>query len=76
MLISVVEYEALTGAFPNANFVNSKAIIEEARLIKSDAEVEMVRQAAAISDKAMLAGADAIRIGVTENEVAAAVHDA
>ncbi len=75
MLFTVAEYEALTGAFPQADFVDSKAIVEEARLIKSDAEVEMVRQAAAISDKAMLAGADAIRVGVTENEVAAAVHD-
>ena len=73
-MFTVAEYEALTTALPKATFVDSEGIVENARLIKSDAEVEMMRRAARIADKALLAGIEATEVGVTENDVAAAVY--
>lgn len=74
MLFTVSEFEALTSSFPHAAFVDSEGIVEEARLIKSDAEVEMMRLATSIADKALMAGIEATRAGVTENDIAAAVY--
>lgn len=71
---TVAEYETLTDAFPNATFVDTAHVVEEARLIKSDAEVEMMRKACRIADKALMAGIDALEVGVTEDDVAAAVY--
>ena len=60
-MFTVAEYEALTTALPNATFVDSEGIVENARVVKSDAEVEMMRRAARIADKALLAGIEATR---------------
>jgi Xaa-Pro dipeptidase len=50
-------------------------LVDEVRLIKSDAELEYVRQAAAISDRAVNAGMATAGAGVNETEVAAAVYE-
>ena len=76
MLYTVAEHEALSAALPDAVFVDSESIVEEARVIKSDAEVEMIRQASRIADQALLAGVEAIEVGATENDIAAAVYHA
>ena len=71
---TVDEYEALSGALPRARFVDCSKVVEEARMVKSDAEVEMIRRAVSIADKACLAGIRATKPGVTEDEIAGALH--
>jgi Xaa-Pro aminopeptidase len=48
-------------------------LVEELRLIKSAREIAVMRQAAAMADKAMAAARDAIAPGVMENELDAAI---
>ena len=71
---SVQEFEGLAAALPKAKLVDCSRAVEEARLIKSDEEIAVMRKAAAIADKAVQAGIEACRPGVTEDDVAARVH--
>jgi Xaa-Pro aminopeptidase len=52
------------------------SVIAELRKIKSPAEVELLRRAAALADDAVLAAMGAVAPGVTEYEVAAAANEA
>jgi len=49
-------------------------LVDEVRLVKSDAELEYVRAAAGISDRAVAAGLATAGVGVNEKEVAAAIY--
>jgi len=49
-------------------------IIDHIRLIKSEAEIRYMRQAAAISDRAVRAGLAVAGVGANEQEIAAAVY--
>ncbi|MCH8102823.1 MAG: aminopeptidase P family protein [Chloroflexi bacterium] len=66
----------LGDGLPRANVVDSNGLIEEGRLIKSEAELDQMRSAAQVSAAGMRAGLDAIRGGVTERELAAEVYRA
>ena len=70
----VDEYESLGSSLPRARLVDGSGLIEAARLVKSDAEVEMIRRSVAIADKAALAGIRATKPGVSEDRIAAAVY--
>lgn len=70
----VTEYEALQHRLPRARFVDGSNLVEAARLIKSNAEVEMIRHAVSIADQAAMAGIKATRAGTTEDHIAAAVY--
>ena len=71
---TVEEYEALQRLLPRARIVDASNTVEAARLVKSEAEVEMIRSAVAIADKACLAGIEATRAGTTEDEIAGELH--
>lgn len=51
-------------------------LVDEVRLVKSEAELTHIRRAAAISDRAVAAGLATAGVGVNEMEVAAAVYQA
>lgn len=70
----VDEYERLGSSLSRALLVDGSGLIEKARLIKSDVEVEMIRRSVAIADKAALAGIRATKPGVSEDRIAAAVY--
>ena len=72
--LTVNEHQALAGALPHAALVDCSRVIEEARMIKSAEEVDVIRQAVAIADRACLAGIRATRPGATEDQIAAAVY--
>ena len=72
--LTVNEHKALAGALPHATLVDCSSVIEEARMIKSAEEVDVIRQAVAIADRACLAGIRATRPGTTEDRIAAAVY--
>ena len=72
--LTVNEHQTLAGALPHATLVDCSSVIEEARMIKSAEEVDVIRQAVAIADRACLAGIRATRPGTTEDRIAAAVY--
>jgi Xaa-Pro aminopeptidase len=64
------EYERLARALPQATIVNAVDIIDRVTLIKQDAEVKLLRQAAAICDHAIEAIRDELRVGISEQYIA------
>ena len=74
--LTVDDFRRLSTALPDANLVEAYGLVEAGRLVKSSQEIEYIRQAAKAADAGMLAGIDASVVGATDNEVAAAVHNA
>lgn len=66
-------WEQVRERLPDVTWCNGSGVVEEIRLVKSPLEIETIRQAAAISDRAIRAGLDVVGVGVNEREVAAAV---
>src|SRR5207253_1394304 len=50
--------------------------VEQVRMIKSAEEIEYIRKACRATEAGILAGVGAVRAGVTENQIAAAMFDA
>ena len=69
-------YVSLQTALPNASFVDAWPMINWVRLIKSDAEVGLMRGAAEIVAKAMQRAIDTIEPGVRENDAVAEITQA
>ena len=63
-------YEDLREGLPAVTLVSTRRAIELQRHVKDAAELELLRQAIAISDAAFLRVMDEIRPGMTEREVA------
>jgi len=70
------EQDLLFAAMLDARFIDASGLVEELRLIKSDAEIALMRAAARTAEAGMRAGIDAIGVGVNENEVAAEIQAA
>lgn len=64
--------ELLTGALPQLQLVDGLPALEEARRIKHDVEIDMLRGAAYLADTGMRAALGAIRDGAVEQHVSAA----
>jgi Xaa-Pro aminopeptidase len=75
-LIGADLYAALTGAFADADWVDSEAALCELRSIKSPAEIAVIRYAYQIAEIGLQAAIDAIQPGVSERAVAAEVDAA
>ena len=56
--------------------VPASGLVEKGRIIKSEAEIALLRRTARITEAGMRAGMEVCREGVAENEIAAAVHAA
>lgn len=74
--LTTADYEKIHSKLPNAKPQDCSGIVEELRLIKSDREIEYIRKAGKIAEKAMKAGLESCAAGRTENEVAAEVFRA
>lgn len=68
------EYEGTRQALGKATLVDASGLVEEFRMIKSEEEIQVMRQAADIVEKAVQAGMDAIAPGVSEDHIAAELH--
>jgi Xaa-Pro aminopeptidase len=68
--------EFIARAFPGAEIRSATDLLDEMCKIKSPAEVEVLRHAAAQADAAVVAAMGAVREGVSEFEIAAAAHEA
>lgn len=80
-------WEDLEQGLPGARWVDTSrspsteqrfraGLVDQTRIVKSPAEVEYIRKAAAISDRATRAGLAAAGVGINEKEVAAEVYRA
>lgn len=74
--LPVDAYHRLERALPEAELVSGAGIVELERRLKSSAEVEHIRRACRLSEIGMQAMVETVRPGVTENEVAAKIHEA
>ena len=62
---TVAEHETLGQGLPQTEFVDATKVLWNARIIKSEEEVAIMRRSAALVDMAMLAGYEATRPGAT-----------
>jgi ectoine hydrolase len=69
-------FAALEENLPNAEFEDSKGLVNWIRIIKSEAEIVYMRQAARLVEMGMRAGIDAIRLGVRQCDAVAAIYEA
>ena len=69
-------YTRLTENLPEATFGDATLLVNWVRAIKSERELQYMKEAARISENAMWAGLHAIEEGVPEYEAAAAIYDA
>ena len=60
----------------DAKLLDCFGIVEEGRVCKSPAEIELMHRAAIATEEGMKAGIEAVQAGVTENEIGAAVSAA
>ncbi|MFQ5786087.1 MAG: M24 family metallopeptidase, partial [Alphaproteobacteria bacterium] len=67
---------SIIASLPHVEWVEISTLVDSLRVIKSAAEQNCVREAARVSDAAMLAAMDTIRVGATEREIAAECHRA
>ncbi len=70
------EQETVKATLPSATFINCTGIVEQLRVVKSDAEIIKMEQAARTTEAGMRAGIEAVAVGVSENDIAAAIYHA
>lgn len=71
--MSLTRFDALRAALPDAHFLDLGPLVNELRLIKSSAEIALLRRAAAVADAAIAEAAAALRVGGTQRDAAIAV---
>lgn len=69
-------YKQLVAQLPRARWVDGSGVVEQARLVKSDAEIAYIRKGAKSAMEGMKAAIAAIGRGKTENDLAAEVYGA
>lgn len=65
--------EKLKARLPNAKLADFSKVVDWVRIIKSDLEIEIIREAAAIADAGILRATEVIRPGVREADAAAEI---
>jgi Xaa-Pro dipeptidase len=74
MWFPIDTWERISSGLPGVTWEDSSRLVAAHREVKSPAEIDCIRRAAAISSGAMDAGLAAIRVGVNERDVAAAIY--
>lgn len=74
--LSAKTYLALQHALAGSAVSDGSGLVEEVRRIKSNAELAYIRKACRVTAEGMRAALDAVREGVTENQVAVAAYTA
>lgn len=69
-------YLALTKALPEWDLVESHELVNWVRVVKSDAEVDLMRKAGAVASNVMATAIDAIHAGLPQAELMAIVQSA
>ena len=74
MYLPVAIWDGVRARLDGLEWADGSGIVDGVRVVKSPAEIALVRRAAAISDRAIQAGIAATSAGISEREVAAAVY--
>jgi Xaa-Pro dipeptidase len=74
--IGAEQYQRLLAALPAATAEDGFGVVERVRLVKSEAEIDLMRRAAGFTDAGVEAGFAAIAAGRRDYEVAAAIVEA
>jgi Xaa-Pro dipeptidase len=69
--LGVSRFEALRDALADTALIDASHLVDKCRLVKSPAEIECFRKAAAISDAAVLDAIKSVKIGAEDREIAA-----
>ena len=69
-------YEKLKQGLPNAKIIDSERLVNWARLIKSEAEIKLMKGAALISQQAMKVAMESIKPGVRQCDAVAEIQKA
>lgn len=72
----LARFARMQAALPRAQFVDIGDIVWQLRLIKSPAEIALLRQVAGIADEALRRSAAVCRVGVNQREAARVAMDA
>jgi len=72
--LSVPVHQQLCAALAGCTLVDATAVMDRVMRVKSAAEIAVIRQAAGITSRGMMAALDRVRTGVTDNDVAAAAY--
>lgn len=72
--MNVDRYETICKAFPDAAFIQAEEKLNQLRLIKDEEELEKLKRACELADYAIEVGVSAIREGVSELEIVAAIE--
>jgi Xaa-Pro aminopeptidase len=75
-VISAASWEALTGHLPRAELIDSTAMMDEVRWVKTPAEIERIREGAALLDEAYIEIFSQVRDGDSEREIHARLIEA
>lgn len=67
-------WDMMRAELPDVTWEDAEDAVDEVRQIKTEREILCIRQAAALSDRAVRAGINAAGVGVNEREVAAEVY--
>jgi len=68
--------DAIHTTFTDGKLIDCFGIVEEGRICKSPAEIEVMKRAARATEAGMRAGIESVRAGVSENEIAAEISSA
>jgi Xaa-Pro dipeptidase len=68
--LRLLEYQLLSEAVPNANFISAEDIVSKLRMYKDENELSLMRKAVDIAQKALTKSLPIMKIGLTEREFA------
>jgi Xaa-Pro dipeptidase len=74
MFLPLAIWEKMRKRLDDVEWADGSSIVEGVRAVKSPAEIELMRRAALISDRAIQAGVAAAKPGATERTIAATVY--
>ncbi|RIE16899.1 M24 family metallopeptidase [Candidatus Cryosericum septentrionale] len=69
--VSFVQAEQMRAAFPSVTMVPTESVVEDMRIVKDGCELDMMRAAGRVADKAFNVMVHQLKAGMTENDVAA-----
>lgn len=68
--LTVKEYEEIRRSLPKVNIVDGSNIVDTVMLIKEDVEFQFLKRAAQIADYGVSCAFEAVKVGITETELA------
>lgn len=74
--MSVPTWQKLRAALSSAKLVDATSVLDCVKAVKSPAEIAVLRRAANVTSKGMISALNRVKIGATDNDVAAAAYDA